>query len=88
MGVGGAGVDLECESAKITSSGGGQMSVYNVFACASTRAVRLSFKGRALASVGTSREAYRQLTEQREAGVRRWGVGGLACGGDGGWNGV
>lgn len=77
VGVEGVGLDLGCESAKITSSSGGQMSVYNVFACTSARAVRLSFRGRALASVGTSREAYRQLTEQR-------GGGGVACGGGGG----
>lgn len=42
------------------------MSVCNVFACASTRAMRFPFRGRASASVGTSREAYRQLTERRE----------------------
>lgn len=38
-------LDLEREPAKITSSGGGQMSVYNVFACASMRAMRLPFGG-------------------------------------------
>lgn len=80
------------KSAEITSSGGGQMSIYSiferqggyVFVRARSRVCSLFFLffsfGGGIRSIGTSLEAYRQLTEQR--GVCGRGVGGE--GGDGG----
>lgn len=68
---------LAHKSAKITSSSGGQMSIYSIFEreavgvlCARSRALRV-FRG-GIRSAGASREAYRQLTAQQ---------GGMWCGG-------
>lgn len=67
----GSALHLERQSAKITSSGGGQMSVYNVFACASTRAVRLPFRGE---GISIRRHEPRSLqTAYRAAGGCMWG---------------
>lgn len=74
--------DLAHKSAKITSSSGGQMSIYSIFereAVGVLRVrvhVRCAFSGGAFRSVGTSRGAYRQLTAQQGRHA--------VCGGGGG----
>lgn len=85
----GSRFDLAHKSAKITSSSGGQMSIYSIFEReavgvlrARSRALRV-FRG-GISSVGASRGAYRQLTAQ-QGGMRcvcvgvegEWGLGGL-----------
>lgn len=76
----GSRFDLAHKSAKITSSSGGQMSIYSIFEReavgvlrARSRALRV-FRG-GIRSICASRGAYRQLTAQQ--GGMRWGVGGL-----------
>lgn len=70
---GGGRLGLAHQSAKITSSSGGQMSSYSIFerqsvcVCVRTVACRRCVLRGSIRSDGTSLVAYMQLTEQRGA---------------------
>lgn len=61
----GSWLGLAHKSAEITSSSGGQMSIYTIFQrlamCVCVHMGRVCFRGN-IRSIGMRREAYRQLT--------------------------